>query len=171
MHTLTPLPYGTLGSISAVGCLPRGKSTGLRSQRFRVQVLAASLSCIAAACFTICDTCWKNCVNWPVGLMDKASASGAGDSRFESWAGQAFPGVGSRRSGSQTGLSWSCLKEIWEPKTESSSPEVEKCSVSSLCATRARQRLPLRRQMTSAACARKRVPAAEKFVTATCRRP
>ena len=24
--------------------------------------------------------------NWPVGLMDKASASGAGDSRFESWA-------------------------------------------------------------------------------------
>ena len=24
---------------------------------------------------------------WPVGLMDKASASGAGDSRFESWAG------------------------------------------------------------------------------------
>ena len=25
--------------------------------------------------------------NWPVGLMDKASAPGAGDSRFESWAG------------------------------------------------------------------------------------
>ena len=25
---------------------------------------------------------------WPVGLMDKASASGAGDSRLESWAGQ-----------------------------------------------------------------------------------
>ena len=25
---------------------------------------------------------------WPVGLMNKASASGAGDSRFESWAGQ-----------------------------------------------------------------------------------
>ena len=25
--------------------------------------------------------------NGPVGLMDKASASGAGDSRFESWAG------------------------------------------------------------------------------------
>ena len=24
---------------------------------------------------------------WPVGLMDKASASGAGDSRFESWVG------------------------------------------------------------------------------------
>ena len=24
---------------------------------------------------------------WPVGLMDKASASGAGDSRLESWAG------------------------------------------------------------------------------------
>ena len=28
----------------------------------------------------------SNCA-WPVGLMDKASASGAGDSRFESWAG------------------------------------------------------------------------------------
>ena len=27
-------------------------------------------------------------VVWPVGPMDKASASGAGDSRFESWAGQ-----------------------------------------------------------------------------------
>ena len=27
------------------------------------------------------------CCNWPVGLMDKASASGAGDSRFESWTG------------------------------------------------------------------------------------
>ena len=27
---------------------------------------------------------------WPVGLMDKASASGAGDSRFESWAGHLF---------------------------------------------------------------------------------
>ena len=26
----------------------------------------------------------------PVGLMDKASASGAGDSRFESWAGHLF---------------------------------------------------------------------------------
>ena len=26
----------------------------------------------------------------PVGLMDKASASGAGDSRFESWAGHAI---------------------------------------------------------------------------------
>jgi hypothetical protein len=26
-------------------------------------------------------------IRWPVGLMDKASASGAGDSRFESWAG------------------------------------------------------------------------------------
>ena len=26
-------------------------------------------------------------IQWPVGLMDKASASGAGDSRFESWAG------------------------------------------------------------------------------------
>ena len=26
-------------------------------------------------------------IKWPVGLMDKASASGAGDSRFESWAG------------------------------------------------------------------------------------
>ena len=29
----------------------------------------------------------------PVGLMDKASASGAGDSRFESWAGQMFLSV------------------------------------------------------------------------------
>ena len=27
---------------------------------------------------------------WPVGLMDKASASGAGDSRFESWAGHSY---------------------------------------------------------------------------------
>ena len=27
---------------------------------------------------------------WPLGLMDKVSASGAGDSRFESWAGRLF---------------------------------------------------------------------------------
>ena len=27
---------------------------------------------------------------WPVGLMDKASAPGAGDSRFESWAGHSM---------------------------------------------------------------------------------
>ena len=27
-------------------------------------------------------------MHWPVGLMDKALASGAGDSRFESWADQ-----------------------------------------------------------------------------------
>lgn len=33
---------------------------------------------------------WKH--SRPVGLMDKASASGAGDSRFESWAGQ-FAGI------------------------------------------------------------------------------
>ena len=33
--------------------------------------------------------------------MDKASASGAGDSRFESWAGQTLPGVSSRSSGGQ----------------------------------------------------------------------
>ena len=26
------------------------------------------------------------CHHWPVGLMDKALAPGAGDSRFESWA-------------------------------------------------------------------------------------
>ena len=31
---------------------------------------------------------WGKLIRWPVGLMDKASASGAGDSRFESWAGQ-----------------------------------------------------------------------------------
>ena len=30
----------------------------------------------------------RNSLTRPVGLMDKASASGAGDSRFESWAGQ-----------------------------------------------------------------------------------
>ena len=34
-------------------------------------------------------------VYWPVGLMDKVSASGAGDSRYESWAGQLICGVAS----------------------------------------------------------------------------
>ena len=33
----------------------------------------------------------KTDVKWPVGLMDKASAPGAGDSRFESWAGHFWP--------------------------------------------------------------------------------
>ena len=42
--------------------------------------------------------CWPQCsdvevvrhaaiISWPAGLMDKASASGAGDSRLKSWAG------------------------------------------------------------------------------------
>ena len=35
---------------------------------------------------------------WPVGLMDKASASGAGDSRFESWAGQIMVRAGTRQA-------------------------------------------------------------------------
>ena len=43
------------------------------------RVRATLLPCVAARCAPA-DT-------WPVGLMDKASASGAGDSRFESWAG------------------------------------------------------------------------------------
>ena len=34
---------------------------------------------------------------WPVGLMDEASASGAGDSRFESWAGHPCPAFGPSR--------------------------------------------------------------------------
>ena len=37
--------------------------------------------------------------NWPVGLMDKASASGAGDSRFESWAGHCHSVVNALRPG------------------------------------------------------------------------
>ena len=37
---------------------------------------------------------------WSVGLMDKASASGAGDSRFESWADQCT---------SQTWPAWSSV--------------------------------------------------------------
>jgi hypothetical protein len=33
------------------------------------------------------NTNWHIACRRPVGLMDKASAPGAGDSRFESWAG------------------------------------------------------------------------------------
>ena len=44
------------------------------------------------------DCCWpvqyqfagSRLNRWPVGLMDKASAPGAGDSRFESWAGHSL---------------------------------------------------------------------------------
>ena len=35
-----------------------------------------------------CSCAFLRFCRWPVGLMDKASAPGAGDSRFESWAGQ-----------------------------------------------------------------------------------
>ena len=45
--------------------------------------------------------CSTSSLRRPVGLMDKASASGAGDSRFESWAGQTLPGARSRSSGSR----------------------------------------------------------------------
>ena len=43
-------------------------------------------------CATRVDYCLSRGTGpkWPVGLMDKASASGAGDSRFESWAGHSF---------------------------------------------------------------------------------
>ena len=43
---------------------------------------------------------FKNFIHRPVGLMDKVSASGAGESRFESWAGQAIV-AGRAHSGSQ----------------------------------------------------------------------
>ena len=76
---------------------------------------------------------------WPVGLMDKASASGAGDSRLESWAGQALPGVSSRSSGSQRlqaqVLKWNCPGRSW-------------------CKARARQGLQPRSQVAPAAHAR-----------------
>ena len=41
-----------------------------------VRVCASMLSVASCICL----------VSWSVGLMDKVSASGAGDSRFESWA-------------------------------------------------------------------------------------
>ena len=47
--------------------------------------------------------------------MDKALASGAGDSRFESWAGQALTDVGSRNAGSQR-LEAQVLNEVELPK-------------------------------------------------------
>ena len=37
-------------------------------------------------------------LSWAVGLMDKASASGAGDSRFKSWAAHVAPGGGEQVS-------------------------------------------------------------------------
>ena len=48
--------------------------------------------------YIVCaDTCDQSILvaallsqRWPVGLMDKASASGAGDSRLESWVGRAM---------------------------------------------------------------------------------
>ena len=55
----------------------------------------------------------------PVGLMDKASASGAGDSRFESWAGHTFclpaPPEFTRSFPSDV-LRWSTVLEFLEPR-------------------------------------------------------
>ena len=86
--------------------------------------------------------------------MDKASASGAGDSRFESWAGQALTGVSSRSSGSQRleaqFLKWIFPSRFW-------------------CKARARHGLPPRSQAVLAARARNRVSAVEKSA-ATLRR-
>ena len=71
---------------------------------------------------------------WPVGLMDKASASGAGDSRFESWAGQALTGVSSRSSGSQRleaqFLKWISPSRSWckARLATGCSPEARWCS-------------------------------------------
>ena len=48
-------------------------------------------------------------VTWPVGLMDKASASGAGDSRFESWAGHMGKAAMLKKAG------FACLLGRWHP--------------------------------------------------------
>ena len=67
--------------------LPHGKSTRLRSRRFQVRVPRRVAFKHCRALFYNAPQTLENTVSWPVGLMDKASASGAGDSRFESWAG------------------------------------------------------------------------------------
>ena len=93
--------------------------------------------------------CSTSSLRRPVGLMDKASASGAGDSRFESWAGQALTGVSSRSSGSQRleaqVLKWNYPSRSW-------------------CKARARRGLQPRSQVAPAERARKRPSAAEKSV-------
>ena len=79
---------------------PRGPSAK-KSRAARLPGYGATLSCCArrprlasqevhlpAAVLLQRAICKLSKTRWPVGLMDKASASGAGDSRFESWAGQ-----------------------------------------------------------------------------------
>lgn len=52
--------------------------------------LAAPLRLFWRSWSTFPFVCFAVASQGPVGLMDKASASGAGDSRFESWAGHCF---------------------------------------------------------------------------------
>jgi hypothetical protein len=61
-----------------------GSTANLRAALARPLHLALALSVLALA-LRLCSR-----VKGPAGLMEMASASGAGDSRFESWAGQCF---------------------------------------------------------------------------------
>ena len=66
--------------------LPHGKSTRLRSRRFQVRVPRRVAFKHSRALFYNASQILEKTISWPVGLMDKASASGARDSRFESLA-------------------------------------------------------------------------------------
>ena len=76
----------------------RQNQTPLRSDETRSPSTTANLHAALAAPLHLSfvlltlGPCGRLCsrVKGPVGLMDKASASGAGDSRFESWAGHCF---------------------------------------------------------------------------------
>ena len=56
-----------------------------------------------------CGAAELHFIKWPVGPMDKASASGAGDSRFESWAGHSHA---SAHSQAMLARSHSCKTDI-----------------------------------------------------------
>ena len=56
----------------------------------RFQAAARTFSLPPSCCATNNLASSFASTTWPVGLMDKASASGAGDSRFESWAGHTY---------------------------------------------------------------------------------
>ena len=83
--------HGAGGTISPAGRFAAWKDTGFEAKGSRFEPapahFAASLRCITLASVALSQLKLLRTLNWPVGLMDKASASGAGDSRFESWAG------------------------------------------------------------------------------------
>ena len=124
--------------------------SGARRQVGWLLECGANFFSATAHCAALCT-----CDHRSVGLMDKASASGAGDSRFESWAGQTLPGARSRSSGSRR-LRNQVLNEVELPSPllvrSEGSPRAAASKAGGARSARARNRVSTMEKCATTAC-------------------